>query len=94
MQKTSLARLSAYALFSKLADAVARDRGITAEILAILGEIDSRALYLAEGYASTLAYCVGVLQLSEDSALKRIRAARVVHSFPVLLDALIDGVAL
>ncbi len=36
-------------------------------------------------------YCVGELHLSEDSAFKRIQAARVARQFPVIFEALAQG---
>jgi hypothetical protein len=37
------------------------------------------------------AYCVGALGLSEDSAWKRIRVARLARAFPEVLDMIADG---
>src|SRR5262245_30810825 len=70
---------------------VARDRAITADLLAHVAEFDKRKLYLPAGYPSMFAYCVGELGLSEDAAFKRIKAARAARRFPALLDALAEG---
>ena len=59
-----------------VAEALARNRTSTATLLAGIAEIDARKLYLPAGYPSTYAYCVHELHLSEQSALKRLRAAR------------------
>ena len=56
--------------------------------LADLAEIDRRQLYRAAGYSSLFAYCLGELPLSEDSAYKRIQAAR---RFPAIFPAVAEG---
>src|SRR5262245_8324945 len=68
---SSRTHLSDDALLRDLATATARERGATAEVLALIAEVDDRKLYLPAGYASMYAYCVGELHLSEDAACKR-----------------------
>jgi 5-methylcytosine-specific restriction endonuclease McrA len=68
-----------------------RDRETTADLLADLGEIESRGLHRVAGHSSMFAYCVDELGLSEDAAYKRIQVARAARKFPALLDALADG---
>jgi len=63
----------------------------TARLVASLGVLDARRLYLGEGYPSLFAYCVGVLRLSESAAYHRIEAARAARRFPVLLARLAEG---
>jgi len=89
--KYSLAHLAAEVLLSELPKLVARDRATLAEILAHIAEVDSRRLYVPAAYPSMVAYCMGELRLSEDSALKRIRAARAAREFPAIFDAVADG---
>ena len=60
-------------------------------LLEFMAEFDARRLYLPEGYSSMFAYCVEAMHMSEDSAAKRIRAARAVRRFPELLAAVADG---
>jgi len=91
MRGYCLAHLSDASLLHALAALVARDRATTASLLAHLAEVDERRLYLPAGYPSMHAYCVGELHLSEDSAFKRIRAARAAHRVPVLFDAIASG---
>jgi len=69
----------------------ARDRETTAELLAGMAEFDARQLYRPEGYASMYAWCLGTLNLSEDSALRRIQAARAARRFPAIFDAVAAG---
>lgn len=88
----SLTALSdAQLLFSvkTLADAEQR---ATARLIAALGEVERRKLYLAEGCSSMFTYCTEILHLSESAAYNRIEVARVAARFPVILERLADGV--
>jgi 5-methylcytosine-specific restriction endonuclease McrA len=87
----SAARLSDHDLLHATARAVAFERHATAELLALLAEVDSRRLYLGEGCSSLFTYCVQVLHRSEPAAYSRITAARVARRFPLLLDRLTEG---
>src|SRR5439155_1273452 len=87
----SLSLLSDQELLRDLAVLVARDRTTTAALLAHLAEVDVRRLYLPAAYPSLYLYCVHELGLSEDSALKRIRAARTARRFPAIFAAVADG---
>src|SRR5690349_718378 len=78
-------------LLLSLASTLAHDRAATATLLADLAEVDARRLYLPAGYPSMFAYCVHELHLSEDSAYKRITAARVARRFPAVFEALAEG---
>ena len=69
----------------------ARERCTTAELLALLAEVDARRLYLNEGYSSLFTYCTQVLHLSEPAAYGRITAARAARRFPIILARLADG---
>jgi 5-methylcytosine-specific restriction endonuclease McrA len=70
---------------------VARDRLHSADLLAHLTEVQRRKLYHQAGHPSLYVYCVHELNMSEAVAYKRIRAARVVRSFPFVLDFIADG---
>lgn len=63
----------------------------TADFLALIADFDARRLYIPEGYASMHAFCVGAFRMCEDSAYKRIQAARAVWRFPQLGTALAEG---
>jgi hypothetical protein len=67
------------------------EREMAAGLIAHLVEFDARGLYLGAGCRSLFNYCVEVLRLSEHEAYNRIEAARLVRSFPVILDRLGDG---
>jgi len=78
-------------LLCDLEAAVVRERGATAQVIALLGEMDTRRLYLQQGYSSLFTYCTGYLHLSEHAAYGRIEAARAARKFPAVLDRLADG---
>jgi hypothetical protein len=70
---------------------VSRERAATAALIAALGELDVRRLYLAEGCSSLFTYCTHVLHLSEHAAYGRIEAARAARKWPVVLELFADG---
>lgn len=69
----------------------AKERRSTAQLIAALAEVDARRIYLQEGCSSTYKYCRDVLLLSEHAAYDRVRAARLVQKFPVILERLAEG---
>jgi hypothetical protein len=71
--------------------AVADERQATAQLIALLKELDARRLYLAEGCSSLFTYCTQVLRLTEHAAYGRIEAARAARKFPVILSRRHDG---
>jgi 5-methylcytosine-specific restriction endonuclease McrA len=85
------ARLSDRDLLDSTERAAAEERRTTAELIALLAEVDSRKLYRGEGYPSLFMYCRHHLHLSEFSAYSRITAARAARRFPILLDRLAEG---
>ncbi|MBI5480454.1 MAG: hypothetical protein HY906_16440 [Deltaproteobacteria bacterium] len=84
----ALAHLPAAEVLDRL---VARDRQLTAVLLAHLAEVDARRLYLRAACSSTFGYCVERLHLSEPSAYKRVRASRAARAFPVIFELLARG---
>jgi hypothetical protein len=84
-------RLSDDDLVAQVQRAAAHERRATAELIALLMELDSRRLYLAQGCSSLFTYCTQVLHLSEHAAYGRIEAARATQRFPVILEKLADG---
>src|SRR5437588_2097523 len=87
----SLSHLSDPALLGELAALLAQDRATTASLLAHLGEVDARKLYLPAACPSMFDYCLRELHLSEGSAFKRSRAARHARRFPAVPAALAVG---
>ena len=91
MKSYSLSHLSDQTLLRDLAALVAQDRTTTAALLAHVAEVDARKLYLPAAYPSMYLYCVHELRLSEDTAFKRIRAARAARRFPAIFTAVAEG---
>ena len=91
MSRYSLKHVADDSLERNLDDLLVCERGTTADVVAHIGEIDVRELYLRSGHDSMFAYCVGRLHLSEDASSKRIHAARVTMRFPEIFEALAEG---
>ena len=89
--RTSVESLSSFDLLSATRELVRKSRGLEAELLVHLGEIDERKLYLDRSFSSMFAFCVGELGFSEDAAYNRINLARAARGMPVLLEALRSG---
>ena len=58
------------------------EREATARLIAALGELDARRLYLGEGCASLFTYCTQVLHLSEHAAYGRDQCAEPRAALP------------
>ena len=91
MSKSPIRHMSDFVLKREFAAALTDVRCSIVRLLEFMAEFDARRLYLPEGYSSMFAYCVEAMHMSEDSACKRIRAARAARRFPELLLALADG---
>ncbi|MFN0061603.1 MAG: HNH endonuclease [Myxococcaceae bacterium] len=83
--------LSDDVLLSRLQGVLRESRELLADVLALLGEVDARRLYLQKAYPSLFAYCVAELRLSEDEAFARIQVARLCRRLPLVLEALRTG---
>ena len=64
---------------------------LLAALLAHLAEVEARGVHRERACASLYTYCVYELRLSEDSAFRRSKAARLARAFPKLLDAVARG---
>ena len=91
VSKYTLSHLSDPDLVRDLKGLVSKDHTTTAEMLAHLAEVDARKLYLPAAHPSMFSYCVHELGLSEETAFKRIRAARTARQFPAIFEAVADG---
>ena len=89
--KESLAGLPGHRLLARVLTLVRKGNAVEAEMLAHLGEVDARRLYLEEGCSSMFVYCQRVLHFAEAVAYKRIQAARAVRRHPELLEAVREG---
>ena len=88
---TPFADLSNEELLAEVSRLAIRERQATAALIRCLMEVDSRRLYLSEGYSSLFTYCTQALHLSEHAALGRIEVARAARRLPALLIHLEDG---
>ena len=87
----TLTKLSNRELVLALKDSVRGSRVVEAELLAYVGEVDARRLYLEEACSSMFGYCTEVLHFSEAAAYGRITAARAARRFPVILERIRSG---
>jgi hypothetical protein len=85
------ADLSDAELLFEVKAAASRERVATAQLVALLAEVDVRRLYLGEGCSSLFTYCTQVVRLSEHAAYGRIEAARAAVKCPLLLERLAEG---
>jgi len=86
-----LAGLPSARLLARVRDLVKRGNEAEAELLAHLGEVDARRLYLEEGCSSMFVWCQRALHFAEGVAYKRIQAARAARQFPEILEAVRRG---
>lgn len=85
---TALRSLSNRDLLSSTKNVVARERGVTIEVLDHLNEVERRKLYLALGHSSMFAYCTTELGYSASATKRRISTARCIARFPEALPLL------
>ncbi len=91
MSRYTLTHLTDSTLLRDLKTLLSQERSATALLIAHLAEVDARRLYAPAGYPSLFNYCVEELHFSEESACRRIRAARVAREYPAVFDLLADG---
>jgi hypothetical protein len=91
MPSYSRAHLADHVLLRALTTAVSQDRATTAEMLALIAEVEHRRLYAGEGFSSMYRYCVEKLLMSEDVACKRILTARAARRFAAIIPAIAEG---
>ena len=88
---SELCQLSDRDLLTCVQRAAFVERSATKHLIALLGELDARRLYLGEGFSSLFTYCTQALHLSEHATYNRIEAARAARRFPVILELLEAG---
>jgi hypothetical protein len=86
-----IAALSDAELLANTRGLIGRSNQVFAALLAHLGEVEARGLHRTRACSSMYAYCIYELRLSEDEAVRRVAAARLVRRFPALLDAVAAG---
>jgi hypothetical protein len=78
-------------LLLRLRSILEGSRLVESDLVAHIGEVDSRRLYAREASPSMHAYCTEVLHLSDAEAFLRIQAARASRAYPAILEMLADG---
>jgi 5-methylcytosine-specific restriction endonuclease McrA len=78
-------------LLRELGRLVTQARGVEAEVVAHIGEVELRRLYAQAACSSMFEYCRSILGLRENEAYLRITVARAAREHPVLLEMLRDG---
>jgi hypothetical protein len=87
----NLRRLTDDELVVRVKELAGQHRNTTVELILHLAELESRGLHLRASYGSLFEYCCDALRLSESEAYARIKAARAVGRFPVLIEMLERG---
>jgi hypothetical protein len=87
----ALTQLSDRELLAQVHVAARAERQASAQLIALLMEIDARRLYLGEGFSSLFTYCTQALHLAEHAAYNRIETARAARRFPIVLDLIREG---
>jgi hypothetical protein len=90
-ERTGISQLSDTELLANTRGLIGRSNQVFAALLAHLGEVEARGLHRSRACSSLYAYCIYELRLSEDAAVRRVAAARLVRQFPELLDAVAAG---
>src|SRR5262249_42294215 len=86
-----LSHLSDQDLVSRLKEKVKVERELLVELLQYLAEVERRRLFLARGYASLFAFCVGELQYSDGEAHFRIQSMRLTKAVPAVREQIAAG---
>jgi 5-methylcytosine-specific restriction endonuclease McrA len=88
----SLSALTDAELIARLPEVRRAERRAIAEVIATLGEVERRRLYLGEACSSMFAYCTERLGYSENEAHTRIAVARACLRYPEAMADLEAGV--
>jgi len=91
MNVTIPSRLSDRELEAEVSRLAGCEREATASLIAHLAELYGRRLHERAGFSSLFTYCTDVLRLSEHEAYDRMKAAKVVRRYPVVLTLLASG---
>lgn len=91
MSGFSFSHLSGLQVLADYSKAKASNRASDALVLAYLGEIDARKLFLEAAHESMYAFVAAEFDFTHDIIKKRIHAARTAHQFPQAFPMLSDG---
>jgi hypothetical protein len=83
--------LSDRALLAEVVRLAGSVRETTAALVAHLAELYGRRLHEREGFSSLFTYCTDVLHLSDSEAYDRMKAAKIVRRYPMVLGLLESG---
>lgn len=86
-----LSKLSNFELIGRLKTLVRTERKITHLILLHINEVESRKLYAKAGRDSMFKYLTKDLGYGEDSAYRRLNAARLLKQVPQVAEKIEDG---
>jgi hypothetical protein len=89
--QNAVEQLSEDELLGHFETLVARDRRTTTQLLVAIAEIDERKLWAKHACSSMFVFCVKRFHMSEQTAFKRIWAARTVRRFPIVLGMIERG---
>ena len=89
--RMTLKNLSDKDLLIATKNAVRRERETTTEVLRHLQEMERRRLFADLGFSSLFAYAIKELQYSEDEALRRISAMRLLKELPEIEEKIKGG---
>jgi hypothetical protein len=84
IETLALDSLADDALLASVRRLTARSNTTLADLLAYLGEVESRGIHRERACASLYTFCQYELRMSEDAAYRRAKAARRVRKFPEL----------
>jgi len=91
MNRYQRSHLGDASLLAQMGINASHHRQSHADLIADIGEVDERRLYLPAPYPSMYAFLVGEYHMSEDVACKRITVAKKAREFPVIFEAIADG---
>lgn len=87
----NLKHLTDKALLQDTKKLVQKERDITTDVLHHLKEIERRKLFSDLGYTSMIDYAIRELGYAETSAIRRVKAARLIKEMPEISDKINDG---
>lgn len=91
MAQSSFERISDTDLLADVRRLTARVNVGLADLLLYLGEVEARGIHRTRACASLYTFCIYELRMSEDSAFRRAKAARLVRQYPELYDVIAKG---
>ena len=89
--KYALGHVSDRELVDGLTQVVADNDQSTALMLAHVGEVDARRLYLPRAFSSMFQYCLSVMNFEEGKAYNAIHAARAARKYPEIFELVATG---